>query len=88
MLRIGPITNWLQPDGHALQIIFPTTPFEGGGVLGAVHNVSSLHTDELSLGCYSASWPGVCVPAGVCACVFSCGVFSFRPKNVCLNACL
>jgi hypothetical protein len=51
-------------------------------VLGAVHNVSFLHTDELSLGCYSAPWPGVCVPAGVCACVFSYGVFSFRPMNV------
>jgi hypothetical protein len=86
MLLIGPITNWLQPNGRALQIIFLTPLLVvGGGVLGAVHNVSSLHTDELSLGCYSAPWPGVCVPAGVCACVFSCGVFSFRPLNECLN---
>ncbi len=82
MLHIGPITNWYQPNGCALQIIFPT-PLWGWGVLGAVNNVFSLHTDELSLGCSSAPWPGVCVPAGVCACVFPCGVFSFRPWSVC-----
>jgi hypothetical protein len=87
MLRIGPITNWFQPNGRALQIRFPTPLLGVGGVLGAVHNVFSLHTDELNLGYYSAPWPGVCVPAGVCACVIFCGVLSFRPLNVCLNVC-
>jgi hypothetical protein len=87
MLRIDPITNWFLPNGRALQIIFPTPLLGVGGVLGAVHNMSSLHTDKLSLGCYSAPWLGVCVPSGVCACIFSCGMFPFRPLNVCLNVC-
>ncbi len=82
MLHIGPITNWYQPNGCALQIIFPT-PLWWWGVLGAVNNVFSLHRDELSLGCSSAPWRGVCVPAGICACVFPCGAFSFRPLSVC-----
>ncbi len=87
MLRIGPITNWFQPNGRALQTIFATPLLVVGGCW-ELYIIFSLHTDELSLGCYSAPRPGVCVPAGVCACVFSCGMFSFHPLNVCLNVCL
>ncbi len=66
---IDPITNWLQPNGCTYQIILPT-PLWWWGVLGAVNNVFSLHTDKLSLGCFSAPWLG-----GVCACLYeeSCG---------------
>jgi hypothetical protein len=43
-------------------------PFGGGGVLGAVNNKFSLHSDKLSLGCFPAPRPGEWVPAGVCLC--------------------